>query len=165
MSKQLTPHSVITGFPAKWLLTNNWKTYILITCFYPDLGSVSNWPKQISLAIRQIGSNSQLWVVTRRQYGISALVPETSFRWKTSGSFAKCQLFSQPNSPSVGRLYQESWKINAQRNKGALTFSSSNNSVVAYGLWQHNIPNWQLIMKRNSVQLWLQAAMKPAPEL
>ena len=47
-----------------------------MTCHYPDLGSVSNWPKRISLAIRQIGSNSQLWVVTRRQYGISALVPQ-----------------------------------------------------------------------------------------
>ena len=33
-------------------------------CRYLDLGSVSNWPKLISLAIRQIGSNSQLWVVT-----------------------------------------------------------------------------------------------------
>ena len=49
-----------------------------MTCHYPDLGSVSNWPEQISLAIRQIGSNSQLWVVTRYQYGISAaLVPQT----------------------------------------------------------------------------------------
>ena len=52
--------------------------------------------KKISLAIRSIGSNSQPWVVTRYQYGISALVPQTSFRWKTSGSFTKCQLYSQP---------------------------------------------------------------------
>ena len=74
-------------------------------CRYPDLGSVSNWPKLISLAIRQIGSNSQLWVVTRHQYGISALVPQTSFRSKTKGSFAKCQLYSQANSLSVARLY------------------------------------------------------------
>ena len=67
-----------------------------MTCHRPDLGSVSNWPKQISLAIRKIGSNSPLWVVTCRQYGISALVPQTSFRGKTSGSFVKCQLYSQP---------------------------------------------------------------------
>ena len=61
--------------------------------------------KKISLAIRPVGSNSQLWVVTRHQYGISALVPQTSFRWKTRGSFAKCQLYCQANSLSVARLY------------------------------------------------------------
>ena len=78
---------------------------MLMTCHYSDLGSVSNWPKQISLTIRPIGSNSQFWVVTRHQYGIFALVPQTSFRGKTSGSFAKCQLFSQANGLSVARLY------------------------------------------------------------
>ena len=92
-SSHLTASSL--PFPAKWRMTNNWKNYILMRCRYPDLGSVSNWPKQIFLAIRPIGSNSQLWVVTRNQYGISALVPQTSFRWKTKGSFTKCQLYSQ----------------------------------------------------------------------
>ena len=33
--------------------------------------------------------------MTRHQYGISALVSQTSFRWQTSGSVAKCRLFSQ----------------------------------------------------------------------
>ena len=34
-------------------------------------------------------------VVTRHQYGISALVSQTSFGGETSGSVAKCRLFSQ----------------------------------------------------------------------
>ena len=105
-----------------------------MTCHYPDLGSVSDRPKQISLGVRPIGSTSQLSVVTRHQYGFSALLPQTLLRGQTSGGVPKRRLFSQPNSPSVGSLYQESWKLNVQRNKVALTFSSSNNSAVAYGL-------------------------------
>ena len=37
----------------------------------------------------------QIWVVTRHQYGISALVSQTSFGGETSGSVAKCRMFSQ----------------------------------------------------------------------
>ena len=33
--------------------------------------------------------------MTRHQYGISALVSQTSFSGETSGSVAKCRLFSQ----------------------------------------------------------------------
>ena len=39
--------------------------------------------------------------MTRYQYGISALVSETSFGGETSGSVAKCQLFSQAISSTV----------------------------------------------------------------
>ena len=39
--------------------------------------------------------NNQLWVVIRHQYGIFALVSQTSFYVETSGGVAKCQLFSQ----------------------------------------------------------------------
>ena len=60
----------------------------------PDLVSTYNWPKQIFHAARPIRSTNQIWVVTRHQYGISALVC-TSFRRETSGSVAKCGLFSQ----------------------------------------------------------------------
>ena len=33
--------------------------------------------------------------MTRHQYGISAVVSQTSFRGKTSGDVAECPLFSQ----------------------------------------------------------------------
>ena len=37
----------------------------------------------------------QIWVVTRHQYGISGLLSQSSFGGETSGSVAKCRLFSQ----------------------------------------------------------------------
>ena len=40
----------------------------------------------------------QIWVVTRHQYGISALVSQTSFGGETSSSVAKCRLFSQASA-------------------------------------------------------------------
>ena len=45
--------------------------------------------------IQPIRSTTQIWVVTRHQYGISALVSQTSFGGETSGSVAKCRMFSQ----------------------------------------------------------------------
>ena len=66
---------------------------ILMTCHCPDLGSASYWSKQIFFAVRPIRSTTQIWIVTHHQYGISALVPETSFRRGTSGGIAKCQRF------------------------------------------------------------------------
>ena len=62
---------------------------------YPDLGSASDWLNQISHAARPIRSTTQMCVVTSHQYGISALVSQTSFGGETSGSVAKCRLFSQ----------------------------------------------------------------------
>ena len=66
---------------------------------YPNLGSASDWLNQISHAARPIRSTrTQIWVVTRHQYGISALVSQTSFGGETSGGVAKCRLFSQATS-------------------------------------------------------------------
>ena len=60
-----------------------------MTRHYPDLGRASDWLKQISHAARPIRSSTQIWVETRHQYGISALVSQTSFRRETSGGVAK----------------------------------------------------------------------------
>ena len=57
---------------------------------YPVLGRASDWLKQISHAGRPIRSTTQIWVVTRHQYGISALVSQTSFRGQNSSGVAKC---------------------------------------------------------------------------
>ena len=64
-------------------------------CHYPDLGSASGWFNQISHVARPIRSMTQIWVVMRHQYGISALVSQMSFGGETSGSITKCWLFSQ----------------------------------------------------------------------
>ena len=57
--------------------------------------TASDWLNQIPHAARPIRSTTQIWVMTRHQCGISALVCQTSFEGKTSGNVAKCRLFSQ----------------------------------------------------------------------
>ena len=52
-------------------------------------------PCRMENLIQPIKSTTQICVVTRHQYGISALVSQTSFGGKTSGGVAKCRLFSQ----------------------------------------------------------------------
>ena len=90
LRKQVTFGNATTGFPAKWCLRNKHRNFILITRHYPDLGSASDWLNQISQAARQIRRTNQIWVVMHHQYGISALVSQTSFGGKCSGSIAKC---------------------------------------------------------------------------
>ena len=65
-----------------------------MTRHHPDLGSASDWFKQISHAVRPIRDTTQFWVVTRHQYG-AELVFQTFFRGKTSGGAVECRLFSQ----------------------------------------------------------------------
>ena len=67
----------------------------MMTRCYPDLASASDWSCRVGNLIQPIRSTTQIWVVTRHQYGISALVSQTSFGGETSGSVAKCRLFSQ----------------------------------------------------------------------
>ena len=57
--------------------------------FYPDRSC------RVGNLIQPIRSTNQIWVVTRHQYGISALVSRTSFGGETGNSVAKCRLFSQ----------------------------------------------------------------------
>ena len=64
-----------------------------MTCHYQDLGSASDWLKLI--ISQPIKSITQIWVVICHQYGISAVVSQTSFGGETSGDVAKRQLFSQ----------------------------------------------------------------------
>ena len=64
--------------------------------------TASDWLNQISHAARPIKSTTQIWVMTRHQCGISALASQTSFGGETSGSVAKCRLFSRARTlPNV----------------------------------------------------------------
>ena len=85
LRKQLIFGDTTTGFPAKWRLINERWNSILMTRHYPDLGSASDWLDQISHTARPIRGTTQIWVVTRHQYGLSTLV----------SSVAKCRLFSE----------------------------------------------------------------------
>ena len=101
LGKRPTFHDVTTGFPAKWRLRNERRNSISITCHYLNLGSASDWLKQISLAARPIISATHIWLVARHQYGISAFGPQTSFHGETSGVDGKGQLFSRATLTSV----------------------------------------------------------------
>ena len=92
---------VSTGFPAKWRQGNKRRTSRSITCYYLNLGSASDWLKQISLAAPQIISTTHIWLVARHQYGISAFGPQTSFHGETSGVDRKGQLLSHATLTSV----------------------------------------------------------------
>ena len=64
-----------------------------------------------------IGSTTQIQEVTRHQYGISALVSQTSFRGETTGSVAKCRLFSQATMQQVSWNCGKYYAIFYQENK------------------------------------------------
>ena len=68
-----------------------------MTPHYPDLGSASDWLKRAGTSFQPIRSTTNIWVVTPHQYGISALVTQTSFCEGSSGDLAKRRLFSQAN--------------------------------------------------------------------
>ena len=72
------------------------------TRHYPDLASASDWSCGVGNLFQPIISTPQIWIVTRHQYGISALISQTSFfEEETSGSVAKCRLFSQANDSAL----------------------------------------------------------------
>ena len=75
-----------------------------MTLHYPDLVSVSDWSCRVGYLIQPIRSTSQIWVVPRHQYGISALVSQTSFGGETSGSVARCRLFSKAKVGQTGKV-------------------------------------------------------------
>ena len=65
---------------------------------FPDLGSAPDWSCRVGNLIEPIRSTTQIRVVTRHQYGISALTSPTSFREETTGGVAKCRLFCRANT-------------------------------------------------------------------
>lgn len=84
LRKQLTFHDTTNGFPIKWLLRNEYRYSLLMTCLCPVL--------------QRIRSTTQIWKVTHHRYGISALVPQTSFGRETCGDVVKNQLFFQAST-------------------------------------------------------------------
>ena len=49
---------------------------------YPDLGSASDWLCRVGNFLQPIKSTIQIWVATCHQYGISALISQTTFCWE-----------------------------------------------------------------------------------
>ena len=71
---------------------------------YPDVGSPFDRPCvcRVGNLLQPISSTTQIWVVTRPQCGISALVCQTSFRGETTVGVTKCRLFSQARKREGG---------------------------------------------------------------
>ena len=85
-----------TGFPAKWRLRNERRNSILTDVSLPRSGVVLligyfKFPTWTT-------NRAHRPDLGRHQYGISALVPQTSFPRETGGCVAKCRLFSSPLS-------------------------------------------------------------------
>ena len=62
----------------------------------------SDWPNHMGNLLQPIRSTTQIWIVTRQPFRISALVSQTSFRGETSGGVAKCRMFSQASMAGAG---------------------------------------------------------------
>ena len=65
--------------PVKRSPRNEHRNSIVMTHHYPDLGSASDWLKQIYHTSGPIRSTTQIWVVIHHQNEISTLVSQTSF--------------------------------------------------------------------------------------
>ena len=55
------------------------------------IGTITGGP----IGRKVISVTTQIWVVTHHQYGISVLISQMSVGEETSGSVAKCRLFSK----------------------------------------------------------------------
>ena len=90
LRKKPTFRDATTSFPAKLRL----RKFHTDDVHNQDLGSASDWLKQISL---------ETWVLRRHDHlhGIFAVVAQTSFLRETSVSVAKCRLFSQVNKSDI----------------------------------------------------------------
>ena len=103
------------GFPTKWRLRNECRNSILMMRHYPDLGSASDWSCRMGNLFQPIRSTTQFWVETRHQYGISALISQTSFGGENSDSLGDCRAAScessmrtlRPSNPVFGLAMSE----------------------------------------------------------
>ena len=81
LRKQPAFCNVTTGYPSKLRFRNKRRNSMLMTGHYPDLGSASD---SLKICFNRLGVTTHICLVTRHQYGISALVSQTSFRGETS---------------------------------------------------------------------------------
>ena len=87
------------SFPGLFPSWNVRRNFIQMTRHYTNLGSASDWSCLEENLPQQIRSLTQIWVVTRHQYGISGR--HTLFCGDTSCGFVIVGLFSQAASQSI----------------------------------------------------------------
>ena len=84
----------------KWCLRNEHRNSFFANCDYQNLGSASDWLCWEENLLEAIKGTTQIWAMTRHQYGISVISIDflQLFLRETSNNIAKCQLFSQAKS-------------------------------------------------------------------
>ena len=120
LRKQPTFGDATTVSPAKWRLRNERRNSLLMTRHSPDLVSASDWLCGVGNLIQAIRGTTQIWGLTRHQYGIFVLVSQTSFGGKTSGSVAKCRLFSQAKCRPTVLFFANNIRFMRKRNHSFL---------------------------------------------
>ena len=80
----MVPTEKLTTFPTQHFIALSFKldvynaTYLQVITFFlacvVDLGSVSDWSRRVKAFVQPIRSTTQIWAVTRHQYGISTPV-------------------------------------------------------------------------------------------
>ena len=107
--KQPTFRDPTTGFPAKWRLRNEGTNFILMTFHCRGQSGASDWLCRERNLLQPIRSTTQIWVVTRHQYGILGLLLGRHFAgtpeeesWK-AGSFVRCANLTKQPASQVSR--------------------------------------------------------------
>ena len=95
LEKSLNSINVFTFSGAKRSGSDRECKYFPFSDPLSDLGSASDWSCCLGYLLQPIRSTTQIWVVTRHQYGISVLISQMSFLRGNSGGIVKWQLFSQ----------------------------------------------------------------------
>ena len=85
---------------------------VLMTCYYPDLGSASDWSCHRGNLLQPIRSTSQIWVITRHQYGISALFLGRHFTGKPVVASRNVGCFSSQATNKLFKLICATVKLN-----------------------------------------------------
>ena len=113
LRKQPTFRDATASFPRN----NECRNSKLTTRHYLDLGSASGWSCGVGNLFQPIRSTTQIWIVTRHQYGISALLSQTSFRrgdqWCRRGMWSVFSGYSRAES-SYSVFISESSNLSRQ---------------------------------------------------
>ena len=64
---------IIGSCPVKWCLRNEHRNSFFANCDYQNLGSASDWLCGEENLFEAIKRTTQIWAVTRHQYGISVI--------------------------------------------------------------------------------------------
>ena len=96
LSWENSRHFAIFATPTLASSRNDMKNSTLVTSHYPDLGSTSDRSCYRGNMFQPLRGTTQIWIVTRYQYGISMLASQMLFRWGGGSrvDVAKCGVFS-----------------------------------------------------------------------